>query len=139
MSNKADTGTDFQPRFDDKGLITAVVSEANTGLPLMVAHMNHKALELSLSTGEAHFFSRSRQEIWHKGGTSSNVLKITDMRIDCDQDAVWLSVVPQGHGAACHTGRKSCFYRKLIVQDGKIGLEMTGEEPLFNPNEVYQT
>ena len=103
----------------------------------MVAHMNEEALKLSVDTGEAHFYSRSRSEIWHKGGTSGNTLSIVEMRVDCDQDAIWLSVQPQGHGAACHTGRKSCFYRRIIAKDGSVSLEMSGEEPLFNPEDIY--
>jgi phosphoribosyl-AMP cyclohydrolase len=137
--NLAESGPDFLPKFNANGLVTAVVSEAITGSPLMVAHMNRKALELSLSTGEAHFFSRSRGEIWHKGGTSGNVLSIDDILIDCDQDAVWLRVTPQGHGAACHTGQKSCFYRRVVLDGKAIVLEKTDALPLFDPAEVYKT
>lgn len=129
-----ETGTQLLPKFDAAGLITALVCETGTGLPLMVAYMNDEALRLTLETGEAHFFSRSRQEIWHKGGTSGNVLTVVEMRVDCDQDAIWLSAKPQGHGAACHTGQKSCFYRR-IGKDGQ--LEPTGDQPLFDPAEVY--
>ena len=135
--NDRETGTAFSPRFDAAGLVTAIVCEAGTGMPLMVAHMNEEALKLSVDTGEAHFYSRSRSEIWHKGGTSGNTLSIVEMRVDCDQDAIWLSVQPQGHGAACHTGRKSCFYRRIIAKDGSVSLEMNGEEPLFNPEDIY--
>lgn len=132
-----ETGVQLLPKFDTNGLVTAVVSEAGSGQPLMVAHMNQAALDLSISTGEAHFFSRSRNEIWHKGGTSGNVLTIKDMWVDCDQDAVWLSVVPEGHGAACHTGQKSCFYRRITSVDGNATLENTGAQPLFDPKKVY--
>ena len=134
-----ESGLELLPKFDANGLITAIVSEAETGTPLMVAHMNAEALELSVTTGEAHFFSRSRAEIWHKGGTSGNVLAIQEIRIDCDQDAVWLSVVPQGHGAACHTGQKSCFYRRVIRHGEDLALEHTDEAPLFDPAQVYKT
>lgn len=133
-----ETGTVFAPRFDESGLITAVVTDATSGLPLMVAHMNEKAIKLSVETGEAHFWSRSRKEIWHKGGTSGNVLQIVDIHIDCDQDCLWVSVEAKGHGAACHTGRKSCFYRKLIAENGKLTLQMTPDQPLFDPKDVYK-
>lgn len=123
------------PQYDSAGLITAVVSHAQSGLPLMVAYMNEEALMLCQTTGEAHFYSRSRGEIWHKGATSGNVLSIVEMRVDCDQDAIWVSALPQGHGAACHTGQQSCFYRR-IREDGT--LDTTGEAPLFDPDQVYR-
>ncbi|MGI9366695.1 MAG: phosphoribosyl-AMP cyclohydrolase [Rhizobiaceae bacterium] len=139
QTDNRETGQQLLPKFDANGLMTAVVSEAETGAPLMVAHMNAQALELSIKTGEAHFYSRSRAEIWHKGGTSGNVLAIQEMKIDCDQDAVWLSVVAKGHGAACHTGRKSCFFRRIVSNGKEIVLEQTGEAPLFDPADVYTT
>lgn len=132
-----ETGQSFLPKFDANGLITAIVSETSTGEALMVAHVNREAIELCLATGEAHFYSRSRKQIWHKGATSGNVLKIDSIHIDCDQDAIWLSVEPMGHKAACHTGRKSCFYRKIVIEDGTIVLEPTGGEPQFDPEKVY--
>jgi len=137
IAEERETGLQLMPKFDDKGLITAVVSKAGDGAPLMVAHMNREALDLSLETGEAHFYSRSRAEIWHKGGTSGNVLKICDIWVDCDQDAVWMSVEPKGHGAACHTGRETCFFRRIKTDDGLTKLEMTGHSPLFDPKSVY--
>ena len=132
-------GTMFMPKFDSSGLISAAVSEAGTGTPLMFAYMNQEALELSLKTGEAHFFSRSRQEIWHKGGTSGNVLAIEEIRIDCDQDAIWIIATPKGHGAACHTGRKSCFYRHVTLSDGTIELQHDDSELMFDPSDVYKS
>ncbi len=132
-----ETGTRFLPRFDDNGLIPAFVSDADTGEALMVAYMNKAALLLSLETGEAHFWSRSRQEIWHKGGTSGNVMKITDIHIDCDQDALWVAARPQGKGAACHTGQRSCFYRKLVLNDDGVVLEDNGSKPMFDPADIY--
>ncbi|MEE9313767.1 MAG: phosphoribosyl-AMP cyclohydrolase [Rhizobiaceae bacterium] len=132
-----ETGTQFLPRFDKAGLVTALVCEMGTNSPLMVAHMNKEALQLTIETGEAHFYSRSRAEIWHKGGTSGNTLSVVEMRVDCDQDAIWLSVSPNGHGAACHTGRKSCFYRRIVKQDGSVSLEMDDDSPLFDPDLVY--
>ncbi|MDD9910608.1 MAG: phosphoribosyl-AMP cyclohydrolase [Ahrensia sp.] len=126
MSNHDHAGeesTDFRPKFSTDGLLTAVVSETGTGLPLMVAHMNADALEMTLKTGQAHFWSRSRQELWHKGATSGNVLVIDTIRTDCDQDAVWMTVTVQGDGTACHTGRKSCFYRDMLRDEtGTISL-----------------
>ena len=132
--SERENGTRLALKFDANGLITAVVSEDGTGHPLMVAYMNEEALKLSIETNEAHFYSRSRQEIWHKGATSGNTLKIVEMMIDCDQDAIWLKVEVQATGAACHTGRKSCFYRR-VVSDKR--LEFTGDEPLFDPKDVY--
>ena len=111
-------GVDLAPRFDDKGLIAAVATHAETGEVLMLAWMNAEALKLTLDTGEAHYFSRSRQALWKKGETSGQVQKVTELRVDCDQDAVWIKVLPQGDGGACHTGARSCFYR--IVEDGRL-------------------
>ena len=125
------------PKFDAQGLVTAMVVDAADNEPLMLAHMNEEALQLTLSTGKAHFFSRSRQAIWCKGESSGNTLDVQEMRIDCDQDAVWLSVQVQGHGAACHTGQKSCFYRRIVQKDGEFRLESTGAKPMFDPNKVY--
>ena len=139
MGSNDETSTEFHPKFDANGLITAIVCDAETHRPLMLAHMNEEAITLTLKTGEAHFYSRSRSEIWHKGATSGNVLTVTEMRIDCDQDAVWISASLKGHGAACHTGRKSCFYRTMHLENGEIALSMTGEQPLFDPKEIYST
>lgn len=111
MSLARETGAALDPKWDANGLITAVVSDAETGELLMVAHMNADALAATIATGEAHFWSRSRRELWHKGATSGHVQKVLEMRIDCDQDAVWLKVTPAG--PACHTGQRSCFYRRL--------------------------
>ncbi len=104
-----ESASELRPRFDERGLIQAVTTDAASGELLMVAHMNAEALERTLTTGEAHYWSRSRREVWHKGATSGNVQRVVEMRIDCDQDAVWLKVVPAG--PACHTGERSCFYR----------------------------
>lgn len=113
MQNDRDQGTILNPAWDEKGLMTAVLTDAKTGLLLMVAHMNKEAFELSISTKEAHFWSRSRKKLWRKGEESGHVMKIQEMRIDCDQDTVWLKVIPAG--PACHTGAQSCFYR--LVED----------------------
>ena len=107
----SETATRLQPRWDGNGLITGVVTDVATGEMLMVAHLNEEALRLTLATGEAHFWSRSRGRLWKKGESSGNVLKVIELRIDCDQDALWLRVEPAG--PACHTGADSCFYRQV--------------------------
>src|SRR6201996_9749571 len=104
-------GATLSPRFDADGLIAAVATHAETGEVLMLAWMNAEALRHTLDTGEAWYWSRSRQELWHKGATSGQVQVVDEIRVDCDQDAVWLKVYPQGDGGACHTGQRSCFYR----------------------------
>ena len=104
-------GADFLPRFDSAGLLTAVAQDAASGEVLMVAFMDRAALDATRATGFAHFHSRSRGRLWKKGETSGHVLKVREVRIDCDQDALWLIVDPQG--PACHTGERSCFYRAL--------------------------
>lgn len=100
------------PKYDANGLITAVVTDKENGMPLVVAHMNEAALSLTLDTGEVHFWSRSRGKLWKKGETSGHILRLVDMRIDCDQDAVW--VIAEPVGPTCHTGAKSCFYRRIV-------------------------
>lgn len=104
-------GMQFSPRFDAGGLVTCVTTDATTGELLMVAHMNAEALARSIETGEAWYWSRSRAELWHKGATSGQIQSIVEMRVDCDQDALWLKVKVAGDGGCCHTGRRSCFYR----------------------------
>ena len=111
-----ETGNLLQPKYDSSGLITAVVTDDATGELLMLAHMNAEALQRTQHSGVAHFYSRSRQCLWKKGETSGNILSVIEMRIDCDQDALWIKAVPAG--PACHTGQKSCFYRKIV--DGKL-------------------
>lgn len=101
----------LDPKWDAVGLITAVVTDADTGALLMVAHMNADALAATIATGEAHYWSRSRRELWHKGATSGHIQRVVEMRVDCDQDAIWLAVEPAG--PACHTGATSCFYRRI--------------------------
>lgn len=112
----------FAPRFDGNGLITAVVTDAESGILLMVAHMNAEALRLTLKTGIAHYWSRSRQSLWKKGETSGNLQAVIEMRTDCDQDALWLKVDVAGHGPTCHTGRQSCFYRTVSLDGDKVVL-----------------
>jgi phosphoribosyl-AMP cyclohydrolase len=106
-------GSMLTPRFGPDGLIAAIATDADTGEVLMFAWMNEEALRLTLDTGEAHYWSRSRSALWHKGATSGQIQSVIEARIDCDQDAVWLKVRPQGDGGACHTGARSCFYRVI--------------------------
>ncbi len=131
-------GTVLAPRFDSQGLITAIAQDAQTLRVLMLAHMNAEALRLTLESGIAHYYSRSRGKIWKKGESSGEIQKVVELRVDCDQDAVLMLVEPEGRGAACHTGRVSCFYRIAAVDEaGQFALADDGEAPLFDPAEVY--
>ena len=130
-------GSTFAPRFDEKGLVTAIAVEAATGEVLVLAHMNAEALALTLETREVHYYSRSRGRIWKKGETSGEIQRLVEMRTDCDQDAILLVVEQTGRGAACHTGRRSCFYRRVVVSDGEAALAEIGTPRLFDPKEVY--
>lgn len=138
-SDKAalEEGDAFSPRFDRDGLVTAIVTDAGDGTLLMVGHMNAEALALTLETGLAHFWSRSRGTLWKKGETSGNMLRVAEVKTDCDQDAVWLRVTVGGHDATCHTGRRSCFYRTVQVRDGKATLVQDGSRAKFDPAKVY--
>jgi phosphoribosyl-AMP cyclohydrolase len=106
-------GVELRPRFDRDGLVTAVAVDAATGDVLMVAHMNQESLARTIETGEAWYWSRSRQALWHKGETSGQIQRIVEVRVDCDQDALLLRVEVGGDGGCCHTGRRSCFYRRV--------------------------
>ena len=117
-------GLDFLPRFDSDGLLTCVTLDDRDGTVLMVAHMNAEALNLTLETGVAHYWSRSRVRLWRKGDTSGQTQHVVEVRTDCDQDALVMRVVPGGDGGACHTGRRSCFYRIVTRDDGRIVLAM---------------
>ncbi len=117
MDDQRDTTDRFLPRFDAAGLVTAIVTDVDSHVLLMVAHMNAEAIEQTRATGQAHFWSRSRGTLWRKGETSGNGLILIDMRVDCDQDALLLRVKPAG--PACHTGRRSCFYRR-VEADGSL-------------------
>lgn len=120
MTDARDTGLSLNPKYDDHGLITAVVTDVASGDVLMVAHMNAQALALTVETGLAHFWSRSRQALWKKGETSGHMLEVRDLRIDCDQDAVWVKAVPAG--PTCHTGARSCFFRR-VGADGLMAVD----------------
>ena len=116
--SEIEEGLVFSPRFDANGLIACITTDAASGELLMVAHMNAEALAKTLSTGEAWYWSRSRQTLWHKGDTSGQIQTLVEMRVDCDQDALWLKVNVAGDGGCCHTGRKSCFYRVMHTGNG---------------------
>lgn len=134
-----ETGAVLSPQFNADGLVTAVTVDANDATVLMVAHMNAEALRLTLETGIAHYWSRSRREIWKKGETSGNMQSVREIRVDCDQDCILLRVETAGNGANCHTGRRSCFYRTVETgPDGKPRLTMdAADNPRFDPDDVY--
>ena len=141
MSGSSETrereeGLNFQPNFDASGLVTCVATDAATGTVLMVAHMNDEALRKTIATGEAWYYSRSRSALWRKGETSGHTQRVVEMRMDCDQDAVWIRV--EQAGAACHTGRKSCFYRAVKGEGGKVSLALVDADRLFDPAAVYR-
>ena len=131
-------GAVFSPRFDASGLVTAVVTDAEDGMLLMVAHMNAESLALTLETGIAHYWSRSRNALWKKGEISGNVQRVVEILTDCDQDSIWLRVEVLGHDATCHTGRRSCFYRTVGLVDGKARLADDGSKPLFDAKKTYR-
>ena len=141
---QVEEGSDLAPKFDDRGLITVVTTDAGSGELLMQGYMNAEALQLTIKTGEAHYFSRSRQVLWHKGATSGFVQKVRELLVDDDQDCIWLRVEVAG-GASCHVGYRSCFYRRVPVgdafeqqqADGRIDLEWTDTEKVFDPDEGY--
>jgi phosphoribosyl-AMP cyclohydrolase len=134
--NDIEEGLTFQPKFDAAGLVTCVATDAATGEVLMVAHMNDEALRKTIASGEAWYYSRSRQSLWRKGESSGHVQRVVEMRIDCDQDAIWIRV--EQSGAACHTGRRSCFYRKVDAGEGGARLSFVDEERMVDPKAVYR-
>ena len=130
-------GRTLCPKFDADGLVTCVATDAGSGEVLMVAHMNAEALQRTIATGEAWYFSRSRRSLWRKGESSGHVQRVREMRIDCDQDAVWIRVEQIGPGA-CHTGRRSCFYRAVpLGKGGAVTLESVDAEKMFDPKAAY--
>ena len=135
-SNDIEEGLSFRPKFDASGLVTCVATDAFTSEVLMVAHMNEEALRKTIATGEAWYYSRSRQALWRKGETSGHVQRVVEMRADCDQDAIWIRV--EQTGAACHTGRHSCFYRKVEAADGGARLSFVDAIRQFDPKTVYR-
>jgi len=134
---EVEEGRAFSPKFDADGLVTCIATDARSGDVLMVAHMNAEALQKTIATGEAWYFSRSRRVLWKKGETSGHVQRVLEMRVDCDQDAIWIKVEQEGPGA-CHTGRRSCFYRSVpLRQGGAVTLEFRDGDKLFDPKSVY--
>ncbi|MFM2281630.1 MAG: phosphoribosyl c-AMP cyclohydrolase [Pseudomonadota bacterium] len=140
-ASKADLeeGAVFSPKFDDNGLITAIVTDADDHALLMVAHMNREALSLTIETGIAHYYSRSRRQIWKKGETSGNLQTVVELLTDCDQDALLVRVKVAGHQATCHTGRRSCFYRAVELQYGRAVLREVDSHRHFDPDHVYKS
>jgi phosphoribosyl-AMP cyclohydrolase len=129
-------GTAFTPKFDADGLVTCVATDARSGDVLMVAHMNAEALAKTIVSGEAWYFSRSRRALWRKGETSGHTQRVVEMRVDCDQDTVWIKV--EQVAGACHTGRRSCFYRAVPVgKGGAVTLEFR-EGRVFDPKSAYR-
>ena len=141
---QVEEGSDLAPKFDERGLIPVVTTDADTGELLMQGYMNSQALGLTIRTGQAHYYSRSRQALWHKGATSGFVQTVRELLIDDDQDCIWLRVDLAG-GASCHVGYRSCFYRRVPVgtefersqSGGHVDLEWTDTQKVFDPQEVY--
>ena len=141
MSTSADNsdreeGLAFQPKFDASGLVTCVATDAASGDVLMVAHMNDEALRKTIESGEAWYFSRSRNALWRKGESSGHTQRVVEMRMDCDQDAIWIRV--EQAGAACHTGRRSCFYRAVTPGEGGARLSFVDADKVFDPTKAYR-
>ena len=134
---EVEEGTTFSPKFDKDGLIPVVTTEADTGTLLMVGFMNEEALGLTIETKEAHYWSRSRKILWKKGQTSGLIQRVEELKVDDDQDALWLRVKVGGSGASCHVGYHSCFYRSLPLGNVANNLVYTENEKTFDPNEVY--
>lgn len=137
-AQELEVGSAFAPKFDANGLVTAIAVDAKDQTILMLAHMTAEAVQLTLQTNEVHYYSRSRQKIWKKGESSGEIQKLVEMRVDCDQDALMLLVEQTGRGAACHTGRKSCFFRSVDSSTDDVSLKITGGAPLFDPKDVYK-
>ena len=133
---QVEEGHDLAPKFDADGLIPCITTAAGTGEVLMLGYMNAEALRRTIETGEAHYWSRSRQVLWHKGATSGLVQKVVELRIDDDQDAVWLRVQIPGD-ASCHVGYRSCFYRSVPLGKGDHALKFEEHEKAFDPKKVY--
>jgi phosphoribosyl-AMP cyclohydrolase len=134
--NDIEEGLALRPKFDASGLVTCVATDAATGEVLMVAHMNDEALRKTIASGDAWYFSRLRNALWRKGETSGHTQRVVEMRMDCDQDAIWIRV--EQAGAACHTGRRSCFYRKVAAGEGAAQLSFVDADKLFDPKAVYR-
>lgn len=134
---QVEEGTELAPKFDERGLIAAVTTDFSSGELLMQGYMNAEALRLTIASGEAHYYSRSRQCVWHKGATSGLVQVVRELLVDDDQDCVWLRVMVSG-GASCHVGYRSCFYRRVpLGAAAGSALQFTDSEKVFDPEEVY--
>lgn len=139
-TSELETGSRFAPKFDSSGVLPVVTTDARSGEVIMLAYMNDEALRLTIETGEAHYWSRSRNSLWRKGETSGNTQKVVEIRTDCDQDAIWLKVEMRGVGASCHVGYRSCFFRSVHLGDGPsspVQLQMEEDAPLFDADDVY--
>jgi len=137
-TEEVEEGRALAPKFDADGLVTCVATDVSSGEVLMVAHMDAEALARTIASGEGWYYSRSRKRLWRKGETSGHVQRVVEMRIDCDQDAVWIKVEQHGPGA-CHTGRRSCFYRAVpLGGSGAVTLEFRDGDKTFEPASVYR-
>jgi phosphoribosyl-AMP cyclohydrolase len=138
-TKEIEEGGQLSPKFDADGLMPCAVTDQESGAVLMFAYMNAEALALTIETGQAHYWSRSRGELWRKGATSGHEQKVIDLRVDCDQDALWMVV--EQTGAACHVGYKSCFYRSIpigaVMENGAPSLDFTETQKAFDPGSVY--
>ena len=140
---QVEEGLFLAPKFDGNGLIPVVTTDVNTGEVLMHAYMNEEALVKTIETGEAHYYSRSRQQLWHKGQSSGLVQKVAQLTIDDDQDCLWMQVIVAGSGASCHVGYRSCFYRRIptgksaVSSEQPLQLTFTETEKTFDPKAVY--
>ena len=139
---EVEEGLSLTPKFDEDGLIPCITTDNNTGEVLMVGYMNAESLTKTIENGEAYYFSRSQQKIWHKGSVSGLTQKIVEMKIDDDQDSIWISVDVSGSGASCHVGYKSCFYRSIplgkIKNSEAIELKFKEKEKKFDPEKIYK-
>tara|TARA_Y100000589_G_scaffold208624_1_gene196777 strand:+ start:421 stop:912 length:492 start_codon:yes stop_codon:yes gene_type:complete len=137
---QVEEGESLAPKFDDNGVIPVITTDAESGELLMHGYMNAEALTNTIKTGEAFYWSRSRRVLWHKGATSGLIQKVVEMRIDDDQDAIWLRVEVAGNGASCHVGYRSCFYRSVptgVIPDSPITLNFEETNKVFDPQDVY--
>ena len=131
-------GNTLAPKFNSEGIIPVIVTETKSELVLMLGYMNKEAVEQTIISREAHYWSRSRETLWKKGESSGMVHKVDEILIDDDQDSIWLRVSIDGLGASCHVGYKSCFYRSLnSVENGEVSLDFTESEKVFDPEKVY--
>tara|TARA_A100001015_G_C14462668_1_gene508536 strand:- start:19 stop:480 length:462 start_codon:yes stop_codon:yes gene_type:complete len=135
--HEIEEGNKLQPKFDGSGLIPVITTDYKSGLVLMHGYMNHEALSKTIETGLAHYWSRSRKTLWKKGQTSGLYQNIKEIKIDDDQDCLWISVDIKGNGASCHVGFKSCFYRKITYANNFVELKFTEKKKIFDPKQVY--